>query len=128
ALVNRAEAIQDSIQWRETTEELTEMMTQWKSIGPVPREQSNKIWNRFLEARNHFFGRKDADREKRKARMEIHKQIRDKQTAHHLISCEEQLKEEQAKLSDFEQALQNVSGPKAEQLKAHLTTLITETK
>ena len=66
ALLKRAEMLQDSTQWREATEELNELMTEWKKIGPVPRKHSNEIWERFIGARKKFFERKDANREKRK--------------------------------------------------------------
>jgi len=125
ALVKRAEALKNSTQWRETTDEINELMTEWKSIGPVPREHSKKLWEQFIEARKFFFARKDADREKRKQKAE--KQIARKQqkTEEFLVRLQNELKEEQEKLEDFKTALQNVTpGNKEEELRAHLHKLI----
>ena len=33
---------------------------EWKIIGPVSKKVSNKIWNRFRSACDHFFDRKSA--------------------------------------------------------------------
>ena len=53
-------------------------MTEWKKIGPVPREHINSIWEQFISARKFFFERKDADRERRK--QQIERQFEHKQT------------------------------------------------
>jgi len=53
-----AEALKDSDDWKNTTNELIKLQKEWKNIGPVPRRHSDKIWKRFRSACDHFFNRK----------------------------------------------------------------------
>jgi K+/H+ antiporter YhaU regulatory subunit KhtT len=54
----QAEALQDSTDWKTTSDELIKLQKEWKEIGPVPRKQSEKTWKRFRKACDHFFNRK----------------------------------------------------------------------
>lgn len=58
-LCNQAESIKDSEDWKETTRSLIDMQKKWKSIGPVPKKYSDKIWKRFRAACDEFFNRKE---------------------------------------------------------------------
>ncbi len=53
-----AESLQNSEDWKETTEKLIQVQKQWKAIGPTPRKISDKLWNRFRTACDLFFNRK----------------------------------------------------------------------
>ncbi len=53
-----AEALQDSTDWKTTTDELIRLQKKWKSIGPVPRKFSDEVWKRFRAACDRFFNRK----------------------------------------------------------------------
>lgn len=57
-LLKKAIEIKDSEDWKETTDALITLQKEWKEIGPVPRNQSNKIWNEFRGACDVFFDRK----------------------------------------------------------------------
>lgn len=127
ALLNRAEVLKDTNSWRESTEELNELMTEWKKIGYIPREYGDDIWERFLAARKHFFERKDADREKRKARFQHQLESRYQQTKQFLLKIKAELKEEEDKLSEFTTSLEHTDPEargKEQELRAHLTNLI----
>jgi hypothetical protein len=54
----QAEAVKDSEDWKQTTDELIALQQQWKKIGPVPNKFSDKIWKRFRAACDTFFNRK----------------------------------------------------------------------
>lgn len=54
----QAEGIQDSTDWKKTTDELIKLQKRWKTIGPVPIKQSDKIWKRFRAACDTFFNNK----------------------------------------------------------------------
>lgn len=54
----QAEALQESTDWKTTSDTLIRLQKEWKSIGPVPRKQSEKSWKRFRKACDHFFNRK----------------------------------------------------------------------
>lgn len=54
----QAEGMQDSTDWKKTTNDLINLQKEWKNIGPVPRKNSDKIWHRFRAACDHFFNKK----------------------------------------------------------------------
>jgi len=54
----QAEALQESTDWKVTSDFLIKLQKEWKEIGPVPRKQSEKSWKRFRKACDHFFNRK----------------------------------------------------------------------
>ncbi|MBQ0049384.1 MAG: DUF349 domain-containing protein [Bacteroidales bacterium] len=60
ALCEQAEALQDSTEWRKTSDALIEMQKQWKTIGAVPHKFSDAIWKRFNTACDKFFEAKNA--------------------------------------------------------------------
>ncbi len=55
ALCVRAEELQSSTDWQETSNLFKEMQTEWKGIGPVPRRKSDGQWKRFRAACDAFF-------------------------------------------------------------------------
>jgi hypothetical protein len=59
ALCEKAEALKDSQDWKETTDKLIALQKEWKTIGQVPRRQSDNVWNRFVSACDHFFEQKN---------------------------------------------------------------------
>lgn len=61
ALCEQAEALKDSTQWKATAEKLVELQKEWKTIGTVPKKQSDAVWNRFQAACDHFFEQKKKD-------------------------------------------------------------------
>lgn len=129
ALVKRAESLQHSTHWREATDEMMELMEEWKKIGPAPREHHNAIWEQFNAARKKFFERKDANREHRKQAAEKHKSQRIERASSFVHKLEEELKEEKERLEDFQNGLLNITPGerKAAELKAHLEKLIEQT-
>ena len=58
AICEKAEALQDSTDWKSTTEKIIQLQNDWKKTGYVPKSQSEKIWNRFRKACNSFFEKK----------------------------------------------------------------------
>lgn len=58
ALCEKVEALQESTEWRTTTDKIIAYQREWKKIGPAPKKYSNKVWNRFRKACDHFFNRK----------------------------------------------------------------------
>lgn len=59
-LVEKAEALKDSTEWKKTSDALIDLQKQWKSIGAVPRKVSEDLWKRFVGACDHFFEAKSA--------------------------------------------------------------------
>ncbi len=54
-----AEALMESTDWRNATEQLKKLQEEWKTIGPVPKRHTDKIWKRFRTACDTFFNRKN---------------------------------------------------------------------
>ena len=54
-----AEALMDSTEWKNTTEQMKKLQEEWKTIGPVPKRHADKIWKRFRAACDNFFTRKN---------------------------------------------------------------------
>lgn len=66
ALCERAEALKGSDDLRKATDEIVKIQAEWKTIGSVPRKQSDAIWQRFTTACNYFFDeRKRQSKERR---------------------------------------------------------------
>lgn len=59
-LVEKAEALMDSTDWKTTGDTLVKLQKQWKEIGAVPRKYSDALWKRFVGACDHFFEAKQA--------------------------------------------------------------------
>ncbi len=59
ALCEKAEALKDSTNWRETSEILTKLQKEWKEIGSVQKKHSDAIWKRFITACDYFFEQKN---------------------------------------------------------------------
>ncbi|MCU0365921.1 MAG: DUF349 domain-containing protein [Bacteroidales bacterium] len=57
-LCMKAEALQESTDWKDTSEMLIRLQKEWKEIGPVPKKYSEKIWKRFRKACDTFFSHK----------------------------------------------------------------------
>ena len=55
ALCEQAEALKDSTDFANTTVVIKKLQEEWKTFGPVPRELSDEIWNRFRNACDAFF-------------------------------------------------------------------------
>ena len=70
-LVEKAEALKDSTDWKATTDALVELQKKWKEIGTVPKKYSDQIWERFNTACDAFFA----------AKKEANKDVHSEQTA-----------------------------------------------
>lgn len=83
ALAERAEALKDSTDWKKTTEELTRLQKEWKTIGSVSKKYSDAVWNRFISACDYFFeqkknvfaGQKSEEQANLAAKLELIEQI-----------------------------------------------------
>ena len=59
ALIEQAEALKGSTDWKKTSDALIELQRQWKEIGAVPRKKSEQLWKRFRAACDAFFNERD---------------------------------------------------------------------
>lgn len=59
-LVEKAQALADSTDWKSTSDKLIALQKEWKTIGTVPRRLGDQLWNDFLGACNKFFEARNA--------------------------------------------------------------------
>jgi hypothetical protein len=57
ALCERAEVLAQSTEWDAASSELKRLQADWKTVGPVRRNKSDVVWNRFRAAADRFFER-----------------------------------------------------------------------
>ena len=60
ALVEKAKALQDSTDWKSTSDKLINLQKEWKTIGMVPKKLGDQLWEEFLGACNKFFEARNA--------------------------------------------------------------------
>ncbi len=109
ALAERAEALKDSTNWREATEQFVAMQKEWKSIGAVAKKYSDAVWQRFLTACDYFFeqkkkatsGTRRAETANLKAKREVIAQLDD-------ITAEMPREEALAKLREIQDQWQQI--------------------
>ena len=59
AIIEQAEALKGSTDWKKTSDALIDLQRQWKEIGAVPRKKSEQLWKRFRAACDAFFNERD---------------------------------------------------------------------
>ena len=59
AIIEEAEKLKDSTDWKATSDRFIELQKEWKEIGAVPRKKSEQIWKRFRAACDAFFTARD---------------------------------------------------------------------
>ena len=105
----QAEALQESTDWKATSDALIKLQKEWKEIGPVPRKQSERCWKRFRKACDHFFNRKaeffaqlDTSYEDNlKAKLDIIQELEKFEPGTDVQAAFERLKELQRKWTDI---------------------------
>lgn len=60
ALVEKAQALADSTEWKVTSDKLINLQKEWKTIGVVPKKIGDQLWHDFLNACNKFFEARNA--------------------------------------------------------------------
>lgn len=59
ALCEKAEALKDSTDWKNTSDKLIALQKEWKTVGAVARKHSDIVWKRFITACDYFFEQKN---------------------------------------------------------------------
>jgi len=60
ALIEKANALKDSTDWKATSDKFIALQKEWKTIGMVPKKLGDQLWEEFLGACNHFFEARNA--------------------------------------------------------------------
>ena len=88
ALCEKAEALKDSTDWKATSEILTQLQKEWKTIGPVAKKHSDSIWKRFIGACDYFFEQKNKATSSQRT-AEIENQAKKEEIIKQLAALEE---------------------------------------
>ena len=59
SLIEQAEALKSSTDWKKATDQFIALQKKWKEIGAVPRKKSEQLWKRFRAACDEFFAERD---------------------------------------------------------------------
>ena len=59
SIIERAEALKSSTEWKKATDQFITLQKEWKEIGAVPRKKSEQLWKRFRAACDEFFEERD---------------------------------------------------------------------
>lgn len=60
SLIEKAETLMESTDWKVTTDKMIALQKEWKTIGAVPKKVGDELWSKFLEACNKFFEARNA--------------------------------------------------------------------
>jgi hypothetical protein len=74
ALIARAEVLAMSTEWESAAAEMRRLQAEWKTTGPVRRNKSEAVWQRFRAACDTFF-----DRYKRRDQIELELKYADRE-------------------------------------------------
>ena len=105
ALCERSELLSESEDWKPAAEELKQLQEDWKIIGPVPKQDTDRIWIRFKKAHDRFFERRHeyfkAREEERldhlKEKERLCEEVESLYSLRDLMTVREQVKEMQKK-------------------------------
>jgi hypothetical protein len=59
-LIERAEELAQSSDWKETAAAMRDLMAEWKAAGRAGRDTEESLWTRFRAAQDTFFARRSA--------------------------------------------------------------------
>ena len=59
SIIERAEALKSSTEWKKATDQFIALQKEWKEIGAVPRKKSEQLWKRFRASCDEFFAERD---------------------------------------------------------------------
>ena len=59
ALIDRANELKESTDWKETAHKLVQLQKEWKKLGHAGRRNEQKLWKKFRGACDHFFNARE---------------------------------------------------------------------
>lgn len=58
-IIERAKALQDSTDWKATSDKLIALQKEWKAVGSLPKKIGDQLWDEFQAVCQHFFERRN---------------------------------------------------------------------
>ena len=75
-IINKAKDIIAKNSFKKGTDEMKQLMEEWKQAGRVNKEKDDELWNAFNEVRNEFFAKKNEYYDKLKETFENNKKLK----------------------------------------------------
>lgn len=111
SLINEAEAHSESIDWKEATEKLKDLRTAWIKTGPVEKELTDEIEERFRNAVENFFERKkNFFEDKKRMQNRAYERYRDLINQSYHLANSDEWEETTAKLKQLQNEWKEVGG------------------
>ena len=121
ALVERAEALQNSTDWGATARAYRDLMSEWKAAGRAPREADDRLWAKFRAAQDVFFTARDAQAAERDKEFSANAQAKDALIAEYdaLIDPEKSLGAAKTKLRELQEKWDEIGFVPRDQIRAY---------
>lgn len=58
-LIAKAKELEDSVEWKKTSDKLKDLMTAWREAGFAGKEENDALWEEFNAARQKFYSRRN---------------------------------------------------------------------
>lgn len=105
ALIEKANAMKDSTDWKATADKFVALQKEWKTIGTVPKKIGDQLWEEFLAACNHFFEARNAvnagQRNEERTNLEKKNEIIEKLKTLSADTCDNVQKEVQKLIEEY---------------------------
>lgn len=75
-LIEQAQKLSQSNEFKKATDEMNELLNQWKQVGTTTKEKDDELWEKFNNARQTFFDRKHENWEKLQAGFSNAKEVK----------------------------------------------------
>jgi hypothetical protein len=123
----QAESLSYSTDWKETGEILKQLQSEWKKIGPVPKEYTDELWQRFNDTVQQFFDTRGVyfeERDKERSRKQNGWRERVNETVERL---EDTIRHDENQIRELEIKLYNVRhGAREEEIKDNIRDKISQ--
>lgn len=108
AIAQRASELKESTDFENAGNEFRELMDEWKTIGYANRKLANEQWEIFINAKKHFYERKDAAQDS--IRGELMEEINNKigKNIGFINKLKKELTQEEDVMLDAKESLENI--------------------
>lgn len=116
SLIERARGLVEAPDNRAAIDEVKRLQEQWKSVGPVPRDEDGKLWEQFREQCDALFQKRQKEFDSRNAAFEANKSQASglcEELEKIAGQSEQELIENARKLPDLRLAFDSIELPKA---------------
>ncbi len=110
-LIQEAEALQDSIDWKETSDKMKDLRATWIKTGPIDKELTEEIEERFKNLLEGFFERKKAFfNDKKQMQNRTYEKYKDLINQSIRLQNSEEWEETTAKLKQLQNQWKDIGG------------------